>query len=152
MNKNASLSRWKQKCGGWLWKNFKLRMALTINIYYHYSYIEFALLSIIWLWCWWWWLMAMSGWCWWGDSLTHAILITRDYLIRPERHEEPRNEVGFQLPAKRIIGILNGNLQILRLTCSKNKSRGTFLPKSGNKYIYIPIICSCNRILMFCEP
>ena len=40
-----------------------------------------------------------------GDSLTHPMLITAFYLVWPEGHREPRDEVGFLGPAQRQRGL-----------------------------------------------
>ena len=31
---------------------------------------------------------------WWGGSLTHLVLITTSFLVRPEFHQEPRNDMS----------------------------------------------------------
>ena len=40
-----------------------------------------------------------------GDSFTNPMLIAAFYLIRPEGHREPRNEVGSLGPAERLAGL-----------------------------------------------
>ena len=47
-----------------------------------------------------------------GDSLTNPMLIAAFYLIRPEGHREPRNEVGSLSPAERLAGFESGTFQI----------------------------------------
>ena len=44
---------------------------------------------------------------WQDDKLTHSMLITACFLIRPKGHREPRNRVGSGSPAKGISGIQN---------------------------------------------
>ena len=38
-----------------------------------------------------------------GDSLTNPTLITMFAQVRPERHREPRNEVGSLSPAEHLV-------------------------------------------------
>ena len=46
-----------------------------------------------------------------GDSLTNPMLIAAFYLIRPEGHREPRNEVGSLSPAERLAGFEPGTFR-----------------------------------------
>ena len=39
-----------------------------------------------------------------GDRVTHPILVTVLYLLRPERHRKPRDEAGSLSPAKSLPG------------------------------------------------
>lgn len=48
---------------------------------------------------------------WWGGSLTHLVLITTSFLVRPEFHQEPRNDMSndifrevFMIGGKRYVG------------------------------------------------
>ena len=47
-----------------------------------------------------------------GDSLPNPILITAFYLLRPEDHQQPRNEVGYLSLARCLEGFKPGTFQI----------------------------------------
>ena len=46
-----------------------------------------------------------------GDNLTNPMLIAAFYLIRPEGHREPCNEVGSLSPAERLAGFEPGTFR-----------------------------------------
>ena len=46
-----------------------------------------------------------------GESLTHPMLITAFYHIRPEGHQELRKEVQSLNPVKRLVELESGNLR-----------------------------------------
>ena len=53
---------------------------------------------------------------WQDDKLTHSMLITACFLIRPKGHREPRNKFGSRSPGKGISGIQNEKFFILTVT------------------------------------
>ena len=63
---------------------------------------------------------------WAGDSLIHPILIITLFQVRPKGHRKPRNEVGSESLAERIIEIRAQNLPFLSVTCYPTVS---FCPK-----------------------
>ena len=46
-----------------------------------------------------------------GDSLTNLMLITASVHVRPEGHQEPRNEVGSLRPAEHLAGFEPGTFR-----------------------------------------
>ena len=61
-------------------------------------------------------------------SLTHPVLITTLFQVRPEGHGELHNEIGSQSLAKRISRIRTRNLSILSIRCYPTVSLS---PKAG---------------------
>ena len=78
---------------------FPLRNFITIVYYYFFN----CYLAVPWP------ILGHSQ----GDSLTNLTLITAFVQVRPEGHQEPRNEVGSLSPAERLG---TGNLPILLTT------------------------------------
>ena len=59
--------------------------------------------------------LTLGNWQW--SSLTHLMLNTRLFQVRPEFYQGSRNEVGPESLTKLISGIRTGNLPILSVTC-----------------------------------